>query len=204
MPVKSSTSYPQEDLDLINSEILNMDNAGSGESSIFAEARTPKSDSCGEACSPRPGSSADFLNPSETTDVPDAGFKSTGENEDAPRSTENPVEGTENKPDAGKNDISVTKTQTKMSVAKEESKGVKEESEATNTAEEKVDVNNDETKAKAMVNRGSLNFNPGDRIEAKDFSDKWQVLKRTNKLMQKIKELLYVERKTGWKNTKIS
>ncbi|XP_043270444.1 PHD finger protein 20 isoform X3 [Venturia canescens] len=171
MPVKSNISYPQEDLDLINSEILNMDNAGSGESSMFAEARTPKSDSCGEACNSRPGSSADSLNPSEMTDATDAGFKSSGENEEPLRSVEIPLDAAEYKLEVGKDEYSVMKT--KMGFMEEESKAIKEEFEPTNTTEEKIIVKSDETKPKPNVNCGSLNFNPGDRIEAKDFNDKW-------------------------------
>lgn len=174
MPVKSNTSYAQEDLDLINSEILNMDSAAM-ESPLFAEARTPRSDSCGEACNSRPGSSADSFNPFENSDGTDAGCKMPGYGEDILTNEESPTERMEYETEThGAERPLAREIETKADGMSNESKILEENPGVLKTDSVTPIAKTPEPPPK-IVNRGSLKFFPGAKLEAKDFNDKWQV-----------------------------
>ena len=169
MSVKSSTSYAQEDLDLINSEILNLEQSISP---LLSEARTPKSDSCGETCSFRPGS-ADPVNPSDSTELFDSSHKAvTLKVETATPLLKQEI--TENS-QIEVNTMAVqlgivgvrcgNEKYTKELVIKEELKNIKLE-------DEKAFDKPDDLKPR-ILNRDGLKFFPGAKLEAKDFNDKW-------------------------------
>ncbi|XP_071569616.1 PHD finger protein 20 isoform X5 [Temnothorax nylanderi] len=165
MSVKSSTSYAQEDLDLINSEILNLEHSASP---LLSEARTPKSDSCGETCYSRPESSADSLNLPDSTEVTDNEYKATNPKEECKvsvkdKSTENSVD---NKVNTVAMQLGIVEPETAM---KTDSKDLKEELKLPG---DKEFDKSEELKPK-VLNRGGLKFFPGAKLEAKDFNEKW-------------------------------
>ncbi|XP_077264124.1 PHD finger protein MBD-R2 isoform X4 [Temnothorax americanus] len=165
MSVKSSTSYAQEDLDLINSEILNLEHSASP---LLSEARTPKSDSCGETCYSRPESSADSLNLPDSTEVTDNEYKATNPREESKvsakdRSTENSVD---NKVNTVAMQLGIVEPETAMKT------GAKDLKEALKLPGDKEFDKSEELKPK-VLNRGGLKFFPGAKLEAKDFNEKW-------------------------------
>ncbi|XP_011343057.1 PHD finger protein 20 isoform X2 [Ooceraea biroi] len=180
MSVKSSTSYAQEDLDLINSEILNL---GHSASPLLPEVRTPKSDSCGETCNSRPTSSVDTLNLHDSSNVVDNECKVTTPKEETvklmkDKSVANSDKTYPNKSDKARLKVNTVamqlgivepgatmKTGTKDLVMKKELKSVK-------LSDEKEFDKSEELKPK-VLNRGGLKFYPGAKLEAKDFNDKW-------------------------------
>ncbi|XP_053979271.1 PHD finger protein 20 isoform X1 [Hylaeus volcanicus] len=167
MSVKSSTSYAQEDLDLINSEILNLEQSISP---LLSEARTPKSDSCGETCSSQPDSSTDLPNLLDSTELVN-GCKPLQDTK-----VETPVkhemhENLEMEVNTMAVQLGIVESDVAMEhiqkdlIIKEELKNIKIE-------DEKAFDKPGELKAK-MLNRDSLKFFPGAKLEAKDFNDKW-------------------------------
>ncbi|XP_076172113.1 PHD finger protein MBD-R2 isoform X2 [Ptiloglossa arizonensis] len=169
MSVKSSTSYAQEDLDLINSEILNLEQSISP---LLSEARTPKSDSCGETCSSRPNSSADILNLLDSTELVDNGCKAFS----AKVETMSPVkqeihENVEMEVNTMAAQLGIVESDVAMKhiqkdlIIKEELKNIKIE-------DEKAFDKPEELKTK-ILNRDGLKFFPGAKLEAKDFNEKW-------------------------------
>ncbi|XP_076228860.1 PHD finger protein MBD-R2 isoform X2 [Nomia melanderi] len=169
MSVKSSTSYAQEDLDLINSEILNLEQSISP---LLSEARTPKSDSCGETCSSRPESSVDSVNMTDSTDVIDNGFKTFPiKSENMPPVKEEINENLEMEVNTVaaqlgivESDVTIKNIQKDL-IIKEELKNIKIE-------DDKAFDKPEELKTK-VLNRDGLKFFPGAKLEAKDFNDKW-------------------------------
>lgn len=168
MSVKSSTSYAQEDLDLINSEILNLEQSVP---QLNSDARTPKSDSCEETCSSRPESSIDSFNLLDPTEPVDNGCKTTNSKEEA-ESTVKQESGMQVNTVAVQLGIvesnDIKQTQKELSV-KEELKTIKVE-------EQKVFDKPEDMKPK-IFNRGGLKFFPGAKLEAKDFNEKWYAAK---------------------------
>jgi len=177
MSLKSSTSYAQEDLDLINSEILNLEHSASP---LLSEARTPKSDSYGDTCNSRPTSSIDSLNLHDSSDMMDSDSKMAISKEETTkimkdRSVVNADKSYSNKSDKvhlkadtvamqlGIVEPTVIKTGTK-DLIKNESK----------LSDEKEFDKSEELKPK-VLGRGGLKFFTGAKLEAKDFNEKWQV-----------------------------
>lgn len=167
MSVKSSTSYAQEDLDLINSEILNLEQSISP---LNSGARTPKSDSCGETCSSRPESSADSFNLLDSTELIDNGCKALSVKEEniSPMKQQEINKNSEIEVNTMavqlgivESDITMKHIQKDLAI-KEELKNIKIEDEKTS----------EELKPK-IFNRGGLKFFPGAKLEAKDFNEKW-------------------------------
>lgn len=171
MSVKSSTSYAQEDLDLINSEILNLEYSISPS---LSEARTPKSDSCGEPCYSRPESSTDSLNPLDSSESADTGCKMTTMKEDTMTTMKDRlIENSDSKMNTvamqlGIVEPGIIKTVAKDLIIKEELKDIK-------LCDDKDFDKTEEIKPK-VFNRDGLKFYPGAKLEAKDFSEKWQVM----------------------------
>ncbi|EFN82605.1 PHD finger protein 20 [Harpegnathos saltator] len=169
--VKSSTSYAQEDLDLINSEILNLEHSVSP---LLSEARTPKSDSCGEQCYSRPESSTDSLNPPDNSELIDTGYKMTTlKEETVTMMKDKSMENSDSKVNTvamqlGIVEPGIIKTVAKDLMIKEELKDIK-------LSDDKEFDKTEEIKPK-VLNKDGLKFYPGAKLEAKDFSEKWQVL----------------------------
>ncbi|XP_025991994.2 uncharacterized protein LOC105202675 isoform X4 [Solenopsis invicta] len=167
MSVKSSTSYAQEDLDLINSEILNLETSASP---LLSEARTPKSDSCGETCYSRPESSADSLNLPDNSEVADNECKMTNLKENdkifvKDKSIENI---SDNKVNTVAMQLGIVESETTM---KSDTKDLMVKEELKLPGNKEFDKS-EELKPK-ILNRGGLKFYPGAKLEAKDFSEKW-------------------------------
>jgi len=171
MSMKSSTSYAQEDLDLINSEILNLEHSASP---LLSEARTPKSDSCGETCYSRPESSADSLNNSEITDNE---YKVINPKEEKKVSVKDkPTENLDNKVNTVAMQLGIVEPETAMKTdLSAKDLMVKEE---LKLSDNKEFDKSEELKPK-ILNRGGLKFFPGAKLEAKDFNEKWQVSSNT-------------------------
>nr|XP_033340930.1 PHD finger protein 20 [Megalopta genalis] len=169
MSVKSSTSYAQEDLDLINSEILNLEQSISP---LLSEARTPKSDSCGETCSSRPESSADSINMTDSADVIDNGFKTlpvkseimSPIKQEINENLELEVNTMAAQLGIVESDVTIKNIQKDL-IIKEELKNIKIDDDKTFDKPE-------ELKTK-VLSRDGLKFFPGAKLEAKDFNDKW-------------------------------
>lgn len=170
MSVRSTTSYAQEDLDLINSEILNLEHSVSP---LLSDARTPKSDSCGELCHSRPESSTDFVNPPDNSESVDAGCKMTTWKEIGAMAKEKSMENSDNKVNTVAVQLGIVEPGTMKTVAKDLM--IKEELKDIKLSDDKEFDKADEIKPK-VLNRGGLKFYPGAKLEAKDFSEKWQVL----------------------------
>lgn len=163
MSVKSSTSYAQEDLDLINSEILNLEHSASP---LLSEARTPKSDSCGETCYSRPESSADSLNLPDSSEV-DNEYKMINVKEESKISMKDKsTENSDNKMNTVAMQLGIVEPETAMNTSAKDLM-VKEE-----LSDNKVFDKSEELKPK-ILNRGDLKFFPGAKLEAKDFNEKW-------------------------------
>ncbi|XP_012214996.1 PHD finger protein 20-like protein 1 isoform X3 [Linepithema humile] len=168
--VKSSTSYAQEDLDLINSEILNLEQSVSP---LLSEVRTPKSDSCGETCYSRPESSADSLNLADSSEVVDNECKMTALKEDTSVTSvkDKSVDNSDSKVNTVAMQLGIVESKTTMKtsakdlIIKEELKGIK-------LSEDKEFDKSEGLKPK-ILNRDGLNFYPGAKLEAKDFNDIW-------------------------------
>jgi len=160
MSVKSSTSYAQEDLDLINSEILNLEHSASP---LLSEARTPKSDSCGETCYSRPESSADSLNLPDNSEIADNEYKVKEESKISVK--DKPTENSDNKVNTVAMQLGIVESETMKTGAKDLKKELTSNKEFDKSEELKPKV----------LNRGGLKFFPGAKLEAKDFNEKWQV-----------------------------
>lgn len=172
MSVKSSTSYAQEDLDLINSEILNLEHSASP---LLSEARTPKSDSCGETCYSRPESSTDSLNLPDGSEVMENECKMASLKEEiATLVNDKLVENSDNKVNTVAMQLGIVeagatmKADAKDLIIKEELKNIK-------LSDDKEFDKSEELKPK-VLNRDGTKFYPGAKLEAKDFNEKWQVL----------------------------
>ncbi|XP_066583660.1 PHD finger protein 20-like protein 1 isoform X2 [Prorops nasuta] len=170
MSLKSSTSYAQEDLDLINSEILNL---GHSMPSVPEEA-TPKSDSCGEQCYSRPASSTDsFLPLEQETPVND----SKSIEEPVPEENPVPVKQVEavNNSNIKVNTMAVQLGIMEPEVAMENVTNniiIKEELKDLKSSEDKKFDSSVDLKPKS-TSKGGIKFFPGAKLEAKDFNDKW-------------------------------
>lgn len=176
MSVKSSTSYAQEDLDLINSEILNLEHSASP---LLSEARTPKSDSCGEPCYSRPESSTDSLNPLDSSELVDTGCKLITPKEDTVTMVKDKsVENSDSKVNTVAMQLGIVEPGTIKTAAKDLM--MKEELKDIKLSDDKEFDKAEEIKPK-LFNKDGLKFYPGAKLEAKDFSEKWQVLLVTNK-----------------------
>lgn len=172
MSVKSSTSYAQEDLDLINSEILNLEHSASP---LLSEARTPKSDSCGETCYSRPESSADSLNLPDSSEVTDNEYKMINSKEERKISKmDKPTENSDNKVNTVAMQLGIVEPETEMKTSAKDLI-VKEELKLSGNKE----FDKSEDLKPKVLNRGDLKFFPGAKLEAKDFNDKWQVSSNT-------------------------
>lgn len=174
MSVKSSTSYAQEDLDLINSEILNLEHSVSP---LLSEARTPKSDSCGEPCYSRPESSTDSLNPLDSSESIDAGCKITQKEETVTMVKDRTMENSDSKVNTVAMQLGIVEPGTMKTVAKDLM--LKEELKDIKLSDDKEFDKTEEIKPK-VLNRDGLMFYPGAKLEAKDFSEKWQVFVESN------------------------
>jgi len=174
MSMKSSTSYAQEDLDLINSEILNLEHSASP---LLSEARTPKSDSCGETCYSRPESSADSLNLLDNSEIADNEYKVTNSKEEKKVSVKDkPTENLDNKVNTVAMQLGIVEPETAMKTdLSAKDLMVKEE---LKLSDNKEFDKSEELKPK-ILNRGGLKFFPGAKLEAKDFNEKWQVSSNT-------------------------
>ncbi|XP_014479380.1 PREDICTED: uncharacterized protein LOC106746825 isoform X7 [Dinoponera quadriceps] len=172
MSVKSSTSYAQEDLDLINSEILNLEHSISPS---LSEARTPKSDSCGEPCYSRPESSADSLNPLDNVELVDAAYKMTTPKEETVTTVkEKSVENSDSKVNTVAVQLGIVEPGTMKTVAKDLT--IKDELKDIKLSDDKEFDKVEEIKPK-VLSRDGLKFYPGAKLEAKDFSEKWYCAK---------------------------
>lgn len=172
MSVKSSTSYAQEDLDLINSEILNLEHSASP---LLSEARTPKSDSCGETCYSRPESSADSLNLPDSSEVTDNEYKVINSKEESKISVKDKsTENSDNKVNTVAMQLGIVEPETAM---KTDAKDLMVKEELKLPGNKEFDKS-EELKPK-VLNRGGMKFFPGAKLEAKDFNEKWQVLSST-------------------------
>lgn len=174
MSVKSSTSYAQEDLDQINSEILNLEHSASP---LLSEARTPKSDSCGETCYSRPESSTDSLNLPDNSEV-DNECKMASLKEEIMTSVKDKlIENSDSKVNTVAMQLGIVepgvtmKADAKDLIMKEELKNIK-------LSDDKEFDKSEELKPK--LNRDGTKFYPGAKLEAKDFNEKWQVLLNIN------------------------
>ncbi|XP_018349614.1 PREDICTED: PHD finger protein 20 isoform X3 [Trachymyrmex septentrionalis] len=166
MSVKSSTSYAQEDLDLINSEILNLEHSASP---LLSEARTPKSDSCGETCYSRPESSADSLNLLDNSEITDNEYKIINSKEERKISEmDKPSKNSDNKVNTVAMQLGIVEPETEM---KTSAKDLIAKEELKLSGNKEFDKS-EELKPK-VLNRGDLKFFPGAKLEAKDFNDKW-------------------------------
>ncbi|XP_015118387.1 PHD finger protein 20-like protein 1 isoform X2 [Diachasma alloeum] len=148
MPVKSlNVSYPQEDLDVINSK-MNVDETIQPDSMGY-------NDSCGEACnSSRPTSSADSLNHSESASSQDDNdvFAQLEETALLDRIEEK----------VKRIEVKETPPAEPPPVPKSPVLGeIKNQRSMENIRKPKV------------VTRGDLKFFPGAKLEAKDFNDQW-------------------------------
>lgn len=168
MSVKSSTSYAQEDLDLINSEILNLEHSASP---LLSEARTPKSDSCGETCYSRPESSADSLNLPDSSEITDNEYKVINPKEERmiPVKDKSP-ENSDNKVNTVAMQLGIVEPETAMKTGAKDLMA-KEELKLSGNKE----FDKPEELKPRLVNRSGLKFFPGAKLEAKDFNEKWQV-----------------------------
>ncbi|XP_032683770.1 PHD finger protein 20 isoform X3 [Odontomachus brunneus] len=168
MSVKSSTSYAQEDLDLINSEILNLEHSISPS---LSEARTPKSDSCGEPCYSRPESSTDFLNPPDSSESADIACKMTTLKEETMTTVKDRLmENSDSKVNTVAVQLGIVEPGTIKTVAKDLM--LKEELKDIKLCDDKEFDKEEEIKPK-VFSRDGLKFYPGAKLEAKDFSEKW-------------------------------
>ncbi|XP_011690021.1 PREDICTED: PHD finger protein 20 isoform X1 [Wasmannia auropunctata] len=166
MSVKSSTSYAQEDLDLINSEILNLEHSASP---LLSEARTPKSDSCGETCYSRPESSADSLNLPDSSEITDNEYKVINPKEERKISAKDkPPENSDNKVNTVAMQLGIVEPETAMKTG---AKDLMAKEELKLSGNKEFDKS-EELKPK-ILNRGGLKFFPGAKLEAKDFNEKW-------------------------------
>ncbi|XP_011872966.1 PREDICTED: PHD finger protein 20 isoform X3 [Vollenhovia emeryi] len=165
MSVKSSTSYAQEDLDLINSEILNLEHSASP---LLSEARTPKSDSCGETIYSRPESSADSLNLPDSSEVADTEYKVINLKEESKIAVKHkPTDSnSDNKVNTVAMQLGIVESETSM---KTDAKDLKEELKLPGNKE----FDKSEELKPKVLNRGGLKFFPGAKLEAKDFNEKW-------------------------------
>lgn len=171
MSVKSSTSYAQEDLDLINSEILNLEHSASP---LLSEARTPKSDSCGETCYSRPESSADSLNLPDSSEVTDNEYKVVNLKKESKVSMKDKsAENSDNKVNTVAMQLGIVESETAMKT------GAKDLKEELKLSDNKEFDKSEELKPKVLNHRGGLKFFPGAKLEAKDFNEKWQVSSST-------------------------
>nr|XP_012135434.1 PREDICTED: PHD finger protein 20 isoform X2 [Megachile rotundata] len=174
MSVKSSTSYAQEDLDLINSEILNLEQSISP---LVSEAKTQKVDTSKETCASEPASLVDSSNELDSKEILDNGYKNSNVKEknsikqekvpaqqEVNENSEVQVNTVAVQLGIVESDIAMKDIQ-KSLIIKEELKNVKME-------DEKVFEKTDELKPK-ILNRGGLKFFPGAKLEAKDFNEKW-------------------------------
>lgn len=176
MSVKSSTSYAQEDLDLINSEILNLEHSASP---LLSEARTPKSDSCGETCYSRPESSTDSLNLPDSSEVMDNECKMASLKEEIVTLVKDKlIENSDSKVNTVAMQLGIVEPEATMKadakdlIIKEELKNIK-------LSDDKEFDKSEELKPK-VLNRDGTKFYPGAKLEAKDFNEKWQVLLNIN------------------------
>ncbi|CAL7943861.1 unnamed protein product [Xylocopa violacea] len=169
MSVKSSTSYAQEDLDLINSEILNL---GQSISPLNLNARTPKSDSYGETCSSRPNSSADSLNQLDSAESVDNGSKPlTVKEEIVPTVKQEIVENSEMEVNTMAEQLGIVESDVAIKHIQKDLT-IKDELKTMKIEEEKVFDKPEELKPR-ICNRDGLKFFPGAKLEAKDFNEKW-------------------------------
>ncbi|KAL6439227.1 hypothetical protein ACFW04_003860 [Cataglyphis niger] len=169
MSVKSSTSYAQEDLDLINSEILNLEHSASP---LLSEARTPKSDSCGETCYSRPESSTDSLNLPDGSEVIENDCKMENLKEEIVTLVKDKlVENSDSKVNTVAMQLGIVEAGTTIKadgkdlIIKEELKNIK-------LPDDKEFGKSEELKPK-ILNRDGTKFYPGAKLEAKDFNEKW-------------------------------
>ncbi|XP_043259702.1 uncharacterized protein LOC122401564 isoform X2 [Colletes gigas] len=169
MSVKSSTSYAQEDLDLINSEILNL------EQSILpqlSEARTPKSGSCEEICSSQPDSSAAILNLIDPTEIVDNDCKALTAKVETMSSIKKEIhENLEMEVNTMAVQLGIVESDVAMKHIHKEL-AIKEELKHIKIEDEKTFGKSEDLKAK-ILNRDGLTFFPGAKLEAKDFNEKW-------------------------------
>lgn len=151
MPVKSlKVSYPQEDLDLINSK-MSVDETMQPDSMGY-------NDSCGEACnSSRPTSSADSLNPSE-------GISSQDDNDLDPQLEELSL--------MDRIHEKVKRIEIKDAPPAEPPPAAKTPVIGEMKNQRSLENVRRETKSKSAA-RGDIKFSPGARLEAKDFNDQW-------------------------------
>ncbi|XP_043514068.1 PHD finger protein 20 isoform X1 [Frieseomelitta varia] len=167
MSVKSSTSYAQEDLDLINSEILNLEQSISPMSSGL---KTLKSDK--ETCMSQPKLSVDSSNLLDSTELVDNGCKNLNIKEE----NTYPVTREINK----NSEIEVNTMAVQLGIVEsniaikhiQKDLVIKEEELKVKMEDEKVFDKPEELKPK-IFNRGGLKFFPGAKLEAKDFNEKW-------------------------------
>lgn len=179
MSVKSSTSYAQEDLDLINSEILNLEHSASP---LLSEARTPKSDSCGETCYSRPESSTDSLNLPDSSEVMENDCKMENLKEEIVTLVKDKlVENADSKVNTVAMQLGIVEAGTTIKadgkdlIIKEELKNIK-------LPDDKEFGKSEELKPK-ILNRDGTKFYPGAKLEAKDFNEKWQVSLNVKKVI---------------------
>ncbi|XP_033180015.1 PHD finger protein 20 isoform X4 [Bombus impatiens] len=169
MSVKSSTSYAQEDLDLINSEILNLEQSTS---SLNSGLRTLKSNNCGETCSSRPEPSVNSFNLLDSTELLDNGYRTCSVKQENVCTVQQEI----NK----NSEIEVNTMAVQLGIVEsdiaikhiQKDLAIKEELKSMEVEDEKIFDKPEELKPK-IFNRGGLKFFPGAKLEAKDFNEKW-------------------------------
>ncbi|KAI4502468.1 hypothetical protein M0802_002380 [Mischocyttarus mexicanus] len=166
MSVKTSTSYAQEDLDLINAEILNMRHSPS-----LSEDRNSKFDSTSEKSYSKLESSTDSVNLLEKSNSTDQESKSLFMEKDSSISKEESSEDPDVKVNSMAIKLGIVEPEEAMQHASKDLIHTKELNGFKEVNEKEFDKVND-SKAK-ILNRGSLKFFQGAKLEAKDFNEKW-------------------------------
>lgn len=169
MSVKSSTSYAQEDLDLINSEILNLEQSISPMSSGL---KTLKSDNYRETCISQPKLSVDSFNLLDSSELFDNGYKNLNIKEENTYLVTQEINKT--------SEIEVNTMAVQLGIVEsniaikhiQKDLVIKEKELKVKMEDEKVFDKPEELKPK-IFNRGGLKFFPGAKLEAKDFNEKW-------------------------------
>jgi len=175
MSLKSSTSYAQEDLDLINSEILNLEHSASP---LLSEARTPKSDSCGDTCNSRPASSVDSLNLHDSSDIMDNDSKMAISKEETAKTVKDRSVINSDKSYSNKSDKVHLKADTvamQLGIVEPAMTGAKDVIKNESKLSDEKEFDKSEELKPKVLNRGGLKFFTGAKLEAKDFNEKWQV-----------------------------
>ncbi|XP_020283446.1 PHD finger protein 20 isoform X2 [Pseudomyrmex gracilis] len=135
-------------------------------SPLSSEARTPKSDSCGETCYSRPESSADSLT---SLEVADNEFKMTTPKEEM---KDKLSENSDSKLNTVAMQLGIVESGTTMETNTKDLM-LKEELKTIELCPNNKEFQKTEELKPKVLNCGGLDFSPGAKLEAKDFNEKW-------------------------------